>query len=94
MAHIAITENLKNRLNVDYPNIEAEVVYGVRKEYVCTVADYLARRSRLAFLNSQVAAECVDRVYDLIKKEIPWTLDEAQVCCWLLPLCVGEAKCL
>ena len=39
-----------------YPYIEAEVRYAAR-EYACTAADVLARRTRLAFLNRSATAD-------------------------------------
>lgn len=41
-----------------YPYLEAEVRYACR-EYAATVEDVLSRRTRLAFLNSAAALECV-----------------------------------
>ena len=60
------------RLVDEYPYIEAEVVYSI-KEYACTAVDFLARRSRLAFLNAQAASEALPRVLDLMAKELNWS---------------------
>jgi glycerol-3-phosphate dehydrogenase len=46
---------LARRLAPDHPVIAAEVVYAARHEYCQTPADFLARRSRLAFLDVRAA---------------------------------------
>ncbi len=43
------------RLYSKYPMLEAEVVFACRQEYACTAVDVLARRTRLAFLDSKAA---------------------------------------
>ena len=48
-----------------YPNLQAEVKYACR-EYVRHVGDFLAYRSRLAFLNTHAANQAVEVVADLI----------------------------
>ncbi|KAK8803407.1 hypothetical protein WA158_001101 [Blastocystis sp. Blastoise] len=75
IADLAKTENLGSRLNIDYPHIEAEVVFSCRKEYCCTAIDYIARRSRLSFLDTKVAESVVDKVVSLMEKEIPSGFD-------------------
>ena len=39
-----------------------QVRYAVRYEYACHAKDFIARRTRLAFLNVQAARECLPRV--------------------------------
>eukprot|EP00276_Gloeochaete_wittrockiana_P003040 CAMPEP_0184660406 /NCGR_PEP_ID=MMETSP0308-20130426/33776_1 /TAXON_ID=38269 /ORGANISM="Gloeochaete witrockiana, Strain SAG 46.84" /LENGTH=569 /DNA_ID=CAMNT_0027100967 /DNA_START=15 /DNA_END=1721 /DNA_ORIENTATION=- len=63
---------LDQRLHRDYPYTEAEVVYAVRQEYALTVTDVLARRTRLAFLNSEAARSSIDRVTQLMAIELGW----------------------
>eukprot|EP01135_Chromosphaera_perkinsii_P003140 Nk52_evm29s236 gene=Nk52_evmTU29s236 len=60
------------RLVDEYPYIEAEVIFSI-KEYACTAIDFLARRSRLAFLNAQAASEALPRVLDIMAKELNWS---------------------
>ncbi|KAJ3367705.1 mitochondrial glycerol-3-phosphate dehydrogenase [Allomyces arbusculus] len=55
-----------------YPYVEAEVRYAVRREYACTAVDVLARRTRLAFLNAQSAAEAIPRVIAIMQQELGW----------------------
>jgi glycerol-3-phosphate dehydrogenase len=76
VTQIAKKHELKNRLVKGYPFIEAEVVYAVRHEYALTVADVLARRLRLAFLNSDAATKVLPRVLDLMSSELGWTAEQ------------------
>jgi glycerol-3-phosphate dehydrogenase len=40
-----------------HPVLEAEVVYAARHEFCATASDFLARRSRLAFLDAAAAKQ-------------------------------------
>lgn len=62
-----------SRLVDDYPFIEAEVIYGIRYEYVQTPSDVLARRMRLAFLDHHAAILALPKVSDLMAKELLWS---------------------
>lgn len=61
------------RLSHLYPYIEAEVRYSVRHEYAQTAVDFLARRSRLSFLNAQAALDALPRVIELMGNELGWS---------------------
>jgi glycerol-3-phosphate dehydrogenase len=61
------------RLSPLYPNIEAEVRYSVRHEYAQTAVDFLARRSRLCFLNAQAALDSLPRVIEIMSAELGWS---------------------
>lgn len=65
------------RLVADMPFIESEVRYAVRYEYACHAKDFIARRTRLAFLNVQAARECLPRVAEIMAEELGW--DEAGI---------------
>jgi glycerol-3-phosphate dehydrogenase len=56
-----------------YPELEAEVVHAVRAEYCSRPEDFLARRSRLAFLDVAAARAAVPRVAELMGKELGWS---------------------
>ncbi|KAG8703168.1 mitochondrial glycerol-3-phosphate dehydrogenase [Ceratobasidium sp. 395] len=60
------------RLAPAYPFIEAEIRYAVHNEYAQTAADFLARRSRLAFLNAQAALDALPRVVEIMGAELGW----------------------
>ncbi|KAG8844745.1 mitochondrial glycerol-3-phosphate dehydrogenase [Serendipita sp. 411] len=60
------------RLSRSYPYIEAEVRYAVHNEYALTAVDFLARRSRLTFLNSNIALDVLPRVVEIMGDELHW----------------------
>ena len=60
------------RIDPLYPYIEAEVRYTVRSEYAATAVDFLARRSRLSFLNTESAALALPRVIEIMSEELGW----------------------
>ena len=46
--------------------------YAIRHEYAQTAIDVLARRTRLAFLNSEIALEALPRVVEIMSQELNW----------------------
>lgn len=64
---------LGKRLVDTLPVIEAEVIYCVQNEYCLSATDFLARRSRLAFLDQSGAKEALPRVVDLMAAELGWS---------------------
>lgn len=64
---------LGKRLVRGHPQIEAEVVYCCRHEYCEAPEDFIARRSRLAFLDTRAAAEALPRVVELMAREKGWS---------------------
>jgi len=72
------------RLHEEYPYLEAEVHYAI-KEYATNAVDVIARRLRLAFINTYAAEESLPRIVDIMACELKWDknekkkqLDEAQ----------------
>ena len=59
----------------DYPFLEAEVRYAVRHEYAQTAIDVLARRTRLAFLDSKAAFESLQKIVSIMASEAGWSTD-------------------
>jgi len=59
-----------------YPYLEAEVRYAIAHEYAMTPCDILARRTRLAFLNSTAARLTLPKVVDIMADHFGW--DEAR----------------
>ncbi len=53
------------------PNILAEIIYAVRYESALTIADVLARRTRIAMLGN--ALECVEKTAALMAQELGWS---------------------
>lgn len=56
----------------DYPFIEAEVIFAVRHDWAVRPEDFLARRTRLAFLNKDAAMRAIPRVVQLMAQELKW----------------------
>ncbi|EYU39630.1 hypothetical protein ABFS82_06G187100 [Erythranthe guttata] len=72
VAAIAQNENLGKRLAHGYPILEAEVAYCARHEYCESVVDFIARRSRLAFLDTDAANRAVPRIIQILAAEHKW----------------------
>lgn len=62
ITRIAEQRNLGRRLVRGHPVLEAEVVYAVHHEYCETPEDFIARRSRLAFLDHRACEEALPKV--------------------------------
>ncbi|KAK4487227.1 hypothetical protein RD792_006547 [Penstemon davidsonii] len=72
VAAIAQNENLGKRLAHGYPILEAEVAYCARHEYCESAVDFIARRSRLAFLDTDAASRAVPRIIEILAAEHKW----------------------
>ena len=55
-----------------YLFLEAEVAYCARHEYCASAIDFLARRSRLAFLDTDAAGRALPRVIKILADEHRW----------------------
>ncbi|KAG8855343.1 mitochondrial glycerol-3-phosphate dehydrogenase [Tulasnella sp. 330] len=60
------------RLINTYPYIEAEVHYACAHEFAQTAVDFIARRSRLSFLNAGAALDALPRVIQLMGDDLGW----------------------
>lgn len=56
-----------------YPFLHAEVKYATKYEYATTAIDFLARRTRLAFLDCKAAYEVLPAVIDEMAVELGWS---------------------
>ncbi|CAM6040185.1 unnamed protein product [Sphagnum compactum] len=65
-------EGLGKRLAHGYPYLEAEVAYCARNEYCESAVDFLARRARLAFLDTDAADRALPRVIEILAAEHRW----------------------
>ncbi|KAE8714749.1 Glycerol-3-phosphate dehydrogenase [Hibiscus syriacus] len=72
VASIAQDENLGKRLAHGYPYLEAEVAYCARNEYCESAVDFIARRSRLAFLETDAASHALPRIIEILAVEHNW----------------------
>ncbi|CAM8927230.1 unnamed protein product [Rhodiola kirilowii] len=72
VAAIAQNEKLGKRLAHGYPYLEAEVAYCARNEYCESAVDFIARRTRLAFLDTDAANRALPRVIEILAAEHKW----------------------
>lgn len=77
VARIA-AEGYGNRLAAGWPHLEAEAVYATRYEMAETPLDVLARRTRLAFLDTLAALGSVNRVAEIMGQEKGWSAEEVK----------------
>lgn len=59
---LAASRRLTAPLLPCHPYLEAEVVYCCQQEYCMTVEDFIARRTRLAFLDTAACRQAIPRV--------------------------------
>jgi glycerol-3-phosphate dehydrogenase len=64
---------LRDRLSRRWPFIKAEVVFAMQQEYALTPVDVLARRTRLAFIDTKDCEEALPAVLDLMHKHNGWS---------------------
>jgi len=62
--------SFKNRLHPEYTHIEGEVIWAVRNEMARGVEDFLARRTRLLFLDVEASLAIVPKVAKLMANEL------------------------
>lgn len=72
-SHLAATaDNQLSFQAFDEPFTIAELKYSLKYEYSRTPIDFLARRTRLAFLNAREAALAVDGVVEIMRQDLGW----------------------
>ncbi|KAF5742556.1 putative glycerol-3-phosphate dehydrogenase [Tripterygium wilfordii] len=79
VAAIAQDEGLGKRLAHGYPYLEAEVAYCARHEYCESAVDFIARRSRLAFLDTDAARRALPRVIEILALEHSWDMSKQEL---------------
>ncbi|CAL8470362.1 g9904 [Coccomyxa elongata] len=72
ITRIAEERKLGKRLVRGHPMIEAEVVYAVHHEYCEHPDDFIARRTRLAFLDVAATEQALPRIVELMAQEKGW----------------------
>ena len=60
------TNPVIKKLHNDHPYLESEIIYSIRNEYALTVMDVLARRMRLAFLDTKATYEVLPKVINIM----------------------------
>nr|AOR81602.1 glycerol-3-phosphate dehydrogenase [Phaffia rhodozyma] len=66
------------RLSPNYPVIEAEVRYACRFEYAQHAADFIGRRSRLSFLNTDATISALPRILEIMASELGWNQERVE----------------
>lgn len=67
------------RLDPLYPYLEAEVRYACRSEYAATVSDFVARRSRMSFLNVEATVQALPRIIEIMGAEMGWNQQRKEI---------------
>lgn len=62
--------NYKNKLHPNYSHVEGEVIWAVRNEMARSIEDFLARRTRLLFLDAEASIITAPKVAQLMAKEL------------------------
>ena len=70
LALIEKRPELKEKIHPDYPIIKGQVVWAIHNEDAKTIEDFLARRSRLLFLDAKASIECAESVAEIFQHEL------------------------
>lgn len=78
-AHVILQlDNNIIRLLKNYPFIEQEIIYAVRYEYALHPIDFLARRTRLAFLDNNAAMMALPKVVEIMSSLLNWSYKQKE----------------
>lgn len=69
-------EQLREGLIEGLPQVAAEIVYAARHEMAMTLADAMARRTRLALVAGEASMECASFAAELMARELGWNEEE------------------
>ena len=72
VTQLAEDEGLGRRLARGHPELEAEVAYAARHEMCETAVDFVARRTRLAFVDVAATEQALPRVLEIMAREKGW----------------------
>lgn len=72
VTQLAEEEGLGRRLARGHPELEAEVAYAARHEMCETAVDFVARRTRLAFVDVAATEQALPRVLEIMAREKGW----------------------
>lgn len=73
IAEIVRASGPAKRLSPKYPYLEAEVVFAVKQEYATKAVDVIARRTRLAYIDSNAASDAVPKIIELMAPLLGWS---------------------
>ncbi len=65
--------NYRNKLHPNYFHVEGEVIWAVRNEMARGIEDFLARRTRLLFLDVRVSLKIAPKVAELMANELGYS---------------------
>jgi len=63
---VNVNPSLSERIHSNFPNIVAEVHWAVKEEMCMTIEDFLARRSRMLFLDAKASVEASETVANIM----------------------------
>ena len=66
------------KLHKDYSYINAEIIYTIHNEFVQKPLDFLVRRTNLALIDKNAAKQILDKVLNIMKKELTWSDKKVQ----------------
>lgn len=72
-AFAVLEKGFHQRLLPELPYLEGEVIYAVQNEFACSPCDFLSRRIRLSFLNSELAKQALPRVVEIMAALRNWS---------------------
>ena len=72
VTRLAEERGLGRRLTRGHPELEAEVVYAAHHEWCETAEDFIARRTRMAFVDVAATEQALPRVVELLAQEKGW----------------------
>lgn len=61
---------LKEKIHPNHKIIKGQVVWAIQSEDAKTIEDFLARRSRMLFLDAKASIECAECVAEIFKQEL------------------------
>ncbi|KPI43548.1 Glycerol-3-phosphate dehydrogenase, mitochondrial [Cyphellophora attinorum] len=70
---VASQYNTAEKLTPKYPFVHGEVDYAIENEYTETATDFLARRTRLSFLDVEEAVSCLPVVVQRMSQALGWS---------------------
>ena len=70
---VYLSVNKIKKLHEDYPYINAEIIYTINNEFIQKPLDFLVRRTNLALIDKNAAKQILDKVLNIMKKELTWS---------------------
>eukprot|EP00596_Hydrurales_sp_CCMP1899_P002007 CAMPEP_0119052738 /NCGR_PEP_ID=MMETSP1177-20130426/73929_1 /TAXON_ID=2985 /ORGANISM="Ochromonas sp, Strain CCMP1899" /LENGTH=512 /DNA_ID=CAMNT_0007032401 /DNA_START=868 /DNA_END=2406 /DNA_ORIENTATION=+ len=64
--------NQEGKLVTGHAYLEAEIIYACRHEWASQADDFVARRTRLAFVNKDLTISLIPKIVSLMGKELKW----------------------